>query len=338
MQAQLTGRMALEETARQSNAQRERAERYLWMVAERVGLAAQDGDDIAVELRAWQAERKAHLEQQEAAGRAWSELQALLDGSTLDELEANVARRRALALERAEGLDPSELQLDSVGDLDRRIQELRRADIEAAAEATRANGEAASRSRSLVSVAEAEEVLAAARVELERVRALDETLTETLRFLDAAQQRVHRDIAPVLANAVRRWLPRVTSGRYGDVRVDPQTLKVSVLGPDGRWRDAALLSRGTAEQIYLLLRVALAEHLTRDGEVCPLILDDVTVQCDDERTLAVLDTLHALGRERQVILFSQERAVLAWAQVNLREPRDRVIVLERLDSAGIVAA
>ena len=204
----------------------------------------------------------------------------------LAELEAEVARRRSIAAQRASNVDPASLQpLATSAGLDGMVEQLRRAEAETAAAASRAGGRGGRPGQDADQRGpKREEALAAAQAEMARVQTLDETLTETLRFLDAAQQRVHRDIAPVLANSVRRWLPRVTSGRYADVRVDPQTLKVSVLGPDGRWRDAALLSRGTAEQIYLLLRVALAEHLTRDDEICPPILDDVTVQCDDERT------------------------------------------------------
>ena len=112
--------------------------------------------------------------------------------------------------------------------------------------------------------------------------------------------------------------------------MDPQTLDVWVSGEGGRWRRAALLSHGTAEQIYLLLRVALADHLTKPGEICPLVLDDITVHTDGTRTEAVLRILQAISRRRQVILFSQEQDVLTWAEANLCPPIDH---LERLDPA-----
>jgi uncharacterized protein YhaN len=71
----------------------------------------------------------------------------------------------------------------------------------------------------------------------------------------------------------------------------------------------------------------LAERLTKPGEICPLILDEVTAHCDDERTQAVLDALRAISRERQVILFSQETQVRAWAEANLVDERDSLRVL-----------
>ena len=70
-------------------------------------------------------------------------------------------------------------------------------------------------------------------------------------------------LGPVLNEAVRRWLKDVTAGRYDDVRIDPESLEVQAHETQGEWRPAALLSHGTAEQIYLLLRVALAGEIAR---------------------------------------------------------------------------
>jgi uncharacterized protein YhaN len=109
------------------------------------------------------------------------------------------------------------------------------------------------------------------------------------------------------------------------VIVSPTDLKVSVRSPgSSRWRDADRLSYGTAEQIYLLLRVALADHLTRDHDTCPLILDDVTVHADSHRTRDILDLLHEIAAERQVILFTQEDQVASWSEEHLTSPAHRV--------------
>jgi uncharacterized protein YhaN len=74
----------------------------------------------------------------------------------------------------------------------------------------------------------------------------------------------------------------------------------------------------------LLLRVALADQLTRAGEVCPLILDDPTPHFDAARTEAVLDLLVQIAETRQVVLFSQETDVLAWAERHLASSRHSV--------------
>jgi uncharacterized protein YhaN len=96
----------------------------------------------------------------------------------------------------------------------------------------------------------------------------------------------------------------------------------------GRWRTARLLSEGTREQIFLLLRVAMAEHLVTTNERAPLILDEVTAQSDAERKVQLLDVLHRLSAERQVVLFTHDADVVSWAEQALREPQDRLVRLD----------
>ena len=156
---------------------------------------------------------------------------------------------------------------------------------------------------------------------------MSETLEATHVFLTQAKNRIFRDIAPFLADSVRKWLPTITMGRYVDARVDPNTLQVQVSDESGKWRQAALLSYGTAEQVYLLLRLAMTEYLTTPGEVCPLILDDITVQSDSRRKKRILDTLKIVSQTRQVIIFTQEDQVYDWACENLKEPDGWIVDL-----------
>lgn len=180
-------------------------------------------------------------------------------------------------------------------------------------EAGRCEGAARQHAATVPSVAEAEECLALAEAELARLRDAQRTLSLTRDFLARAEQRVHRDIAPVLGRTLTERLPEITAGRYLEALVDPATLQVQVCGRDGRWRAADRLSLGTAEQVYLLLRIALASHLCASGETCPLLLDDVTVQADAQRTVAILEMLLTESAERQIVLFAQEPSVAAWA-------------------------
>jgi hypothetical protein len=182
-------------------------------------------------------------------------------------------------------------------------------------------------------VAHADEEVEAAEAELRRIEQLRRTTALTRRFLARAQEQAHQDLAPVLAATLRSWLPAVTGGRYVDATVDPETLAIQVYGKGGRWRSVDRLSAGTTDQVYLLLRVALAQHLATTGETCPLLLDGVTAQSDDERTREILDLLLRLAAERQVVLFTQEETVLRWAREHLDGDRHRVRELTRLPVA-----
>ena len=108
---------------------------------------------------------------------------------------------------------------------------------------------------------------------------------------------------------------------------------VHVRLPDGASVPAQLLSHGTAEQVYLLLRVAIVERLANKRRPCPLVMDDITVQSDTQRTTAILETLQTLAGERQIILFTQEDDVLRSAQEHLR--LDTVDRLHQLSSPRV---
>lgn len=334
LERRFADRLAMEAAAAAALARVGQVEQQVHEAARAIGAPDGDLDCLVAALTAWQQERGSSLDAGDAARNTWTQLQTLLAGASPDDFARHVQRQCDLAASLASDLDPAALAgfnggVAPVGDPDPIAHEQRLADAAQAAQTSwdRARGQLEERRRTLGSIAEAEEAVAAARSELDRVLLLDETLALTQSFLEKAQQSVHRSVAPVLAGAVQRRLPAITAHRYREVRVDPENLDVQVLAPDGHWRHAALLSHGTAEQIYLLLRVALAQYLTKPGEVCPLILDDVTVHCDRERKLAVLETLHEISQERQVIVFSQEEEVLAWAEEHLREPNDQIMRL-----------
>jgi DNA repair exonuclease SbcCD ATPase subunit len=292
----------------------------LLAAAQACGLSGGSAEECAEGLQDWSARRESEISGLSVAQQEWAELQALLDGGSLPGLEDAARTAEEQAARLAAMVAPTLLASVDDGSAELRLPGLREKAQDAANQAANAEGELRLFATGIASVAEAEEALHTAEVELARVRALDETLKLTCRFLEVAQTRVHRDIAPVLAHTVRQWLPQLTGGRYTDVAVDPTTLKVEVCGPSRHWRRAELLSYGTAEQIYLLLRVALADHLTRGRDTCPLILDDVTVHADSSRTRDVLELLLKVSQDRQVVLFTQENEVADWARVKLAPP------------------
>lgn len=319
----------------------------------------EDVDALSQDLQAWLDVRATSARKAEERRAAWQQLQTLLDGATLGELRHAVAadsgaadEARAGAESLARAAERARERRDSAARLagvelppdDVAAEELVRAAVadrrgsyaqavataaESASRAAEAEGAARERARCLPDVAAAEEAVERARQELRRVEQLGATLQLTREYLTAAQQRVHEEIAPMLVETLDRWLPAVTAGRYSRSAVEPTTLEVKVAPEQGTWRKAHQLSVGTAEQVYLLLRVALAQHLSDKGTVCPLLLDDVTVQADPRRTAAILATCLALAEAgRQVVLFAQEPTVAQWAEEHLSEPRHKLVRLD----------
>jgi len=78
----------------------------------------------------------------------------------------------------------------------------------------------------------------------------------------------------------------------------------------------------------------MAEHLVTNGETAPLLLDEVTVQSDPERKRQLLSVLHALSAERQVVIFTHDDDVVAWADAHLDAERDATVRLAPRTSLG----
>lgn len=303
--------------------------------ARATGSDASEPDAQLAAIGRWEERRQEEMAEADSQREDWEELQRLLGEKQLDELEAETERLRNDAEVRAANLDPSALVAARDQKPDRALLD----DLEQQADRARAErdtkqGELAEFEQTLPDVAGVEEALAAAERERSRVERLNQTLGTTIEFLERAQERVHRNIAPVLRRTLLEWLPRVTGGRYSDCQVNPQSLAVDVLDRDGHWRPAGLLSHGTTEQVYLLLRLALAHHLVKPGEACPLILDDAVAASDASRTREVLNTLLAISESVQVVLFTHEDNVREWAEERLSGERDHLTLLEPNGARG----
>jgi exonuclease SbcC len=277
----------------------------------------------------WLSTTSKTIRKQQTASEEWRELDTLLAGRSLQEFKEKAQQHRENALMAGSAFSGDELRdgMLNLAMYEANMPELTGQLETAGQELANLQGQIHNYETRPTSVSDAEEDLRVAEEELARIRQLHETLEATREFLTQAKNRVFRDIAPFLADSVKKWLPAITLGRYQDARVDPGTLQVQVSDENGKWRQASLLSYGTSEQIYLLLRLAMTEYLTAPSEICPLILDDITVQSDLRRKKRILETLKAVSETRQVIIFSQEEQVYEWACENLQEPHGRVVEL-----------
>jgi uncharacterized protein YhaN len=104
--------------------------------------------------------------------------------------------------------------------------------------------------------------------------------------------------------AIVTIIDRITSGRYHDIRSDDK-LHVRVVTPGaGKVTATHLLSSGTVEQIYLALRLSMAEIIEHPEERLPFIMDEIFAHYDDSRTSSSLRLLDKVSLERQIILFT----------------------------------
>jgi uncharacterized protein YhaN len=70
------------------------------------------------------------------------------------------------------------------------------------------------------------------------------------------------------------------------------------------------LSEGTADQLYLALRLAAIELHLKNHPAIPLVLDDLLMTFDDDRTRALMPVLAGLSRKIQILVFTHHEHLL----------------------------
>ena len=128
----------------------------------------------------------------------------------------------------------------------------------------------------------------------------ERALTLAMDALATAAQTLTEAYGPRLTAPAGRYLSALTGGQFdGLVLQDGQVLTARER-PSGLQRPLEQLSRGTADQVWLSLRLALTGLLLPPA--APLILDDALLTFDSGRTAAALEQLRREGR--QILLFS----------------------------------
>ncbi|WP_161809700.1 ATP-binding protein [Peribacillus muralis] len=128
-------------------------------------------------------------------------------------------------------------------------------------------------------------------------------------LLNKTLDRYKRERLPKVIADAERHFSFLTNGRYTKIIVDHLGEGIMVQRSDGLRFGVEEVSRGTAEQIYVSLRFALAEHTFEDDSF-PLIIDDGFVNFDAIRTKRMLELLKKTSRKRQIFFFTCHRHVM----------------------------
>jgi uncharacterized protein YhaN len=70
------------------------------------------------------------------------------------------------------------------------------------------------------------------------------------------------------------------------------------------------MSEGTADQLYLSVRLAAVEAYVANHEPIPFLVDDILINFDDQRSAATLSVLGELSQQTQVIFLTHHAHLL----------------------------
>ena len=150
-----------------------------------------------------------------------------------------------------------------------------------------------------------EAVLKKEQLETELREALEAWMTYVFinHGMELAQQEYETDRQPAMLARASEYVKAMTGGIY-TLHMDDTHKGAYVKDTTGREIPLGKWSSGLGDQVYLALRLSLAESFGEKIESMPLLLDDVLVRFDLARQKLTLQVIEQLSERTQVFLFT----------------------------------
>ena len=121
--------------------------------------------------------------------------------------------------------------------------------------------------------------------------------------METAQHTYEKEKQPLMMEMASHYLERLTEGKY-HMGMNYEEKSVALYDENGKCIPLEHWSSGTADQVYLALRLSLAMQFAHEVEPLPLVLDDVLLRFDEQRQKAALLLLQELASHVQIFLFT----------------------------------
>lgn len=189
-------------------------------------------------------------------------------------------------------------------ELDRTAE--RRAEAQSRADYT------AGRLRAIGDAGELEAALARKRERLAEVQDEYDAIALAMASLERANAALQNRFSPELGKRAAVYFSSLTGGKYEAVALDRAFHALITESGDSVARDAALLSQGASDQLYLAVRLAICDMALPEEKHVPLVLDDALINFDDARCKAALELLVKAAETRQILLLTCQRREAAY--------------------------
>lgn len=148
-----------------------------------------------------------------------------------------------------------------------------------------------------------------ANMETQLVETAQQWLVDRLsaQWIDGALNAASADRLPAIVERAQTYFATLTLAHYTKIEFINEALTVTT--SQGTVFDVTELSRGTAEQLYIALRLGFASVMA-DRTAMPLIIDDAFVDFDRHRKQAMFNLMKELAQQVQVIYFTADAGAL----------------------------
>ena len=256
----------------------------------------------------------------EAAHRAIAAALALLDALEKARQEENAAKSRyeavCAALSGVRPVQAPEMDLTGyeLGSVSNELLRLNSSLADVRSQLDQSRGRVAALGDPAELEAKREALTARAEALTKRYDALELALGA----LENANSELQTRFSPQISALAGKLLGEMTGERYDTILLGSDLRAEAREKGELVTRQLLYLSGGTADQVYLAVRLAICKLAL--GKDVPIVLDDALVRFDDERMRAALTLLRQEAGTRQIILFScQKREQAALEQIQAAE-------------------
>jgi uncharacterized protein YhaN len=138
-------------------------------------------------------------------------------------------------------------------------------------------------------------------------------------LIDRARETFEKEQQPKVIRDAGGFFQRITGSRYTELFAPIGAETIEVITSKKERKNPELLSRGTAEQLYLAIRFGYIRNRTGSGEALPVIMDDILVNFDPIRAREAAGAIYELSRDHQVLYFTcHPEAVAAFREIDER--------------------
>lgn len=145
-----------------------------------------------------------------------------------------------------------------------------------------------------------------------------------IRALQAMLDRSREDSNTPLLKQASAHFATITGGSFKGLEIDDVSQANPILTGvprEGKPIVPKEMSEGTRDQLYLALRLAAVQEHNEVHEPFPLILDDVLMTFDDERSVHALNTFAEMSAQSQVLMFTHHPHIVELCKKHLETGR-----------------
>ncbi|MDO4585967.1 MAG: AAA family ATPase [Planctomycetia bacterium] len=122
-------------------------------------------------------------------------------------------------------------------------------------------------------------------------------------LLESSQKKYENEREPKVLSDASSFFSKLTSGRYTKIIRSQIADSFEVCQKDDLYKKPDQLSSGTKEQLYLAIRLAHIQTYCQHSESLPLIIDDILINFDGNRSEATLNVLNEIASNGQQIIY-----------------------------------